>query len=592
MKDKIKKISRVLFSLLLIVSILGTINVLAEEVIFKITNISVNEKSSGVTVNDVSLSGETITNDVVFTDKDDYIKYEITLKNNTSDKYKILSISDDNDSEYLDYTYDDLSNIELNGGDEKTFTLTITYKKETTNSSIADKVVNLTLNYEKEDGTTGTTAITNNNKITNPKTGDNITLYIILGLVSITGLVITTVSRKRLSKSLMVIALTSTIILPLGVKANSNSFIIKFNNSIKEKEYTVTFNSNGGSSVDEIKVVKGNKVTKPSNDPEKDNKDFGGWYTTNSFDLEFDFDNTTITTDTEIFAKWDNKKTLEVGDLINYNANRKDKNGSSFDEPYTYTTTREEIDSYSVSSFSSLDNMSWKVLEIDENTGKIIIVAATDTPQQLTLNGAVGFKNAERLLNDIASVYGHGYGAKTVRSITIEDIEKYSSYDITTNVNSYGIAYGEEGIFPSSNLHAFKELSKTVDSNGVIKVTYDSDFFIPNESNPAQYTNTAYEYDPVDYMDEKIYKILIKDNKMRNYFQASRAIEFTQSTPWWVIRQIQYGKITYATLGWGINQERHITGYYTYRSAVCPIIELDPNVELKWDKANNTWNIE
>ena len=246
MKRVLKNISKVLFSLLLIFSIFGTINVLAEEVIFKITNISVNEKSSGVTVNDVSLSGETITNDVVFTDKDDYIKYEITLKNNTSDKYKILSVSDDNDSEYLDYTYDDLSNVELNGGDEKTFNLTITYKKETTNSNVTDKVVNLTLNYEKEDGTTGTTTITNNNKITNPKTGDNIYKYIIMGAISLIGLGITLSSKKRLSKSLMVMGIASTLIIPFGVKANSNSFIIKFNNTIKNADYNVVFNANGG----------------------------------------------------------------------------------------------------------------------------------------------------------------------------------------------------------------------------------------------------------------------------------------------------------------------------------------------------------
>ena len=246
MKRVLKNISKVLFSLLLIFSIFGTINVLAEEVIFKITNISVKEKSSGVTVNDVSLSGETITNDIVFTDKDDYIKYEITLKNNTSDKYKILSVSDDNDSEYLDYTYDDLSDVELNGGDEKTFNLTITYKKETTNSSITDKAVNLTLTYEKEDGTTGTTPITNNNKITNPKTGDNIYKYIIMGIISLIGLGVTLSNKKKLSKTLMVMGIASTLIIPFGVKANSNSFIIKFNNTIKNADYNVVFNSNGG----------------------------------------------------------------------------------------------------------------------------------------------------------------------------------------------------------------------------------------------------------------------------------------------------------------------------------------------------------
>ena len=259
MKKILKNISRVLFSLLLIVSIFGTFNVLAEEVIFKITNISVKEKSDKVTVNDVSLSGGSIVNDIVFTDKDDYITYNITFKNNTSDKYKILSITDDNDSDYLDYTYDDLSNTELNAGDEKTFNLTITYKQETNNLTISDKAVSLTLTYEKEDGTTGSETITNpdNNattgkvkestkNITNPKTGDNVTTYIILGIISLVGLTITTVSKKHLSKSLMAIALVSSIALPLGVRADSDKFIIKFNNNIKDVDFKITYNANGG----------------------------------------------------------------------------------------------------------------------------------------------------------------------------------------------------------------------------------------------------------------------------------------------------------------------------------------------------------
>ncbi|MBO6194837.1 MAG: hypothetical protein J6O56_00665 [Bacilli bacterium] len=272
MKKIFKGISRVVFSLLLIVSIFGAVNVLAEEVIFKITKIEVKEKSDKVTVNDVSLSGGLITNDIVFTDKDDFITYNITIKNNTSDKYKIKSITDDNTSTYLDYTYDDLTNVELDSGEEKTFNLTITYIQETTNLIISDQAVSLTLTYEKEDGTTGSETITNpdndgttNNDNTtttgevkgatettvNPKTGDNITFYIILGIISVTGLVITTVSKKKLSKSLMAIALVSSIALPLGVRADSDKFNIVLNNIIKVKRFVValegsnvTFESN------------------------------------------------------------------------------------------------------------------------------------------------------------------------------------------------------------------------------------------------------------------------------------------------------------------------------------------------------------
>lgn len=263
MKKIIKNITRVLFSLLLIVSIFGAFNVLAETVVFRITKIEVKEKSDKVTVNDVSLSGGQLKNDIVFTEKDDYIKYNITIKNATSDEYTIKSISDDNISPYLEYTYDDLSNVKLESGEEKTFELQIKYIQETDNLTISDQAVSLTLTYEKVDGTTGSETITNDDNnntnttptdngevkgtsIINPKTGDNITIYIILGIISLIGLAITTVSKKHLSKSLMAITVISMVAIPLGVRAESDKFIVKLNNSISVSHNTIIYNANGG----------------------------------------------------------------------------------------------------------------------------------------------------------------------------------------------------------------------------------------------------------------------------------------------------------------------------------------------------------
>ena len=255
MKNRMRFFSKFLFGLLLIFSLFSTINVLAEEVIFQITNISVKEKSSGVTVNDVSLSSGRLNNDIVFTDVNDYIKYNVTIKNNSSDVYTIKSISDDNNSEYLEYSYDDLTDVKVEAGSEKTFVLQIKYIQESTDSTVSNQSVSLTLTYEKADGTTGTETITNDsnngtnsgsNSIANPKTGDNINLYVLFGIISIIGLCVTTVSRKHLNKSLMSIAILSMIAIPFGVNADSDSFIISIDNTIKNADYNVVFNSNGG----------------------------------------------------------------------------------------------------------------------------------------------------------------------------------------------------------------------------------------------------------------------------------------------------------------------------------------------------------
>jgi hypothetical protein len=246
MKNIIKYVSSILFTVLLLFSVFKIVRVDAVDVPFKITNIEVKDKSSGVIINDVSINSGTITNDIVFSNKDDYIKYNVTFKNDSEKDYVIKSISDDNDSSNLEYTYDDLSNVKIEAGKEKTFELTLTYKLESSSVNISNKKVNLFLTYEDDEGNTFTDSLSNNGEndetitnpddtndetITNPnngqsnqnettkednktniinvpKTGDNLTKYIILLIISVIGLGITLINKKRLKKSLMVIVLT------------------------------------------------------------------------------------------------------------------------------------------------------------------------------------------------------------------------------------------------------------------------------------------------------------------------------------------------------------------------------------------------
>ena len=71
--------------------------------------------------------------------------------------------------------------------------------------------------------------------------------------------------------------------------------------------YLVQFDSQGGSDVDAQLLKSKTKATKPT-DPVKDGYQFGGWYTDAacSTDKKFDFDNTTVSADTTLYAKWTN----------------------------------------------------------------------------------------------------------------------------------------------------------------------------------------------------------------------------------------------------------------------------------------------
>ena len=78
----------------------------------------------------------------------------------------------------------------------------------------------------------------------------------------------------------------------------------------------VTFDSNGGSSVDAVKVIKGEKATKPA-DPSKQWNTFDGWYAQGA-EEPFDFENTPITENITLVAHWtENEIKTERGVYLN-----------------------------------------------------------------------------------------------------------------------------------------------------------------------------------------------------------------------------------------------------------------------------------
>ncbi|WP_426252360.1 InlB B-repeat-containing protein [Paenibacillus pabuli] len=66
---------------------------------------------------------------------------------------------------------------------------------------------------------------------------------------------------------------------------------------------TINFNSNGGSEVNEQTVYYGEKAIVPA-DPTKAGYTFAGWFTDSGWSQAFDFDNTTVTADITLYAKW------------------------------------------------------------------------------------------------------------------------------------------------------------------------------------------------------------------------------------------------------------------------------------------------
>jgi uncharacterized repeat protein (TIGR02543 family) len=86
-----------------------------------------------------------------------------------------------------------------------------------------------------------------------------------------------------------------------------NEEIRTYNNDSKitfKVDSIVSFNSNGGSNIENMLVEYNEKVAKPSNSL-RTSYTFGGWYKDNTtFKNKFDFENANITEDITLFAKW------------------------------------------------------------------------------------------------------------------------------------------------------------------------------------------------------------------------------------------------------------------------------------------------
>ena len=93
---------------------------------------------------------------------------------------------------------------------------------------------------------------------------------------------------------------------------------------------SITFNSNGGSSVSTILVISGKAASQPA-DPTKDGYIFGGWYTDSGLGTAVNW-SSTITSNKTYYAKWIAEPTITISETSRAFGDRKVNGG-----PYTMT---------------------------------------------------------------------------------------------------------------------------------------------------------------------------------------------------------------------------------------------------------------
>ena len=330
------------------VSILMSPMVNAASKDIEVTNIKVKDKSGTITVEEPTISNGEISSGIKFNEIDDFVTFELTLKNNESDKYKITSIEDNNENENIELEYDyDEDYIDEN----KTAKIRIkmTYKNKLVNQNMSLKDLSIKLNFEKEDGTSS-------NIVINPYTGDNILKYVVLFIMS--GLGIFFVKTKKRIKGYKIgniILLICIMLIPFAAIAKEEfKLSIKFSDiEIKGKfdVYNITIDSKDGSSIIIKNITYGEPIGKLP-EVEKEGYTFDKWVDEEGNEIT---EETIIKTPIEIEAKYNIIEYDITYDLNDGNLPSDKENPNKYTVEDEITLNNPEKEGYTFAGWTSSD---------------------------------------------------------------------------------------------------------------------------------------------------------------------------------------------------------------------------------------------
>ena len=294
---------------------------------------------------------------------------------------------------------------------------------------------------------------------------------------------------------------------------------------------------------------------------------------------------------------------LQVGDIINYSPS----GTYSWDRNYA-TSNSTATDTLSSSAGQSFNVSKWKVLSIDKSTGKIEMVPATTPSGTVTLQGAQGYNNAVKLLNDAcSSLYSDTSKGITARSITEEDFVKVGGTKwknkraAYTNVVKYGNQYGTphttNKYYPTMYKNeANNVIDGTKTESGLKQSEQTSLIAKTDEGATNGYLNAKtsiqpYQthYNTTDYATtasllEGYSSILLPKGSSTTYWVASRCVLLNSSFCGFNVRIVYSGYFN------AYNMFNSGTGVNGSSRAVFPVVSLSSQLLEK--AANGTYNVK
>ena len=139
---------------------------------------------------------------------------------------------------------------------------------------------------------------------------------------------------------------------------------------------------------------------------------------------------------------------FKIGDYVNYQPD---------DVTTAYDKFGEVYSGYANGDIGQDDNLSWRILNINEAEDVIELISDRPTTEKVAFKGARGYNNGVALLNDYCkNMYSNNSKGAIARSLNIEDIQDKMKIDETTKQKKYESYKSGNGINYKTGNYSYK----------------------------------------------------------------------------------------------------------------------------------------
>jgi len=288
----------------------------------------------------------------------------------------------------------------------------------------------------------------------------------------------------------------------------------------------------------------------------------------------------------------------EIGDYVEYTP---DLTTASYEVQAQYATSDNSVEDI----IHYRENLSWRILDIAPDGTHIKLISAAPTTLPLTLQGANGYNNGVRLINEICAIYGGSIG--TAQGIKIEDIEKYMTYDYHKYTNSRVDTGFYEGtaIYTSfgyrfyPNIFAEEKTGWVDGAQGTELDLSEQNAFVTGNTQAGgtgiKVTQTYFGRmtSSTDWSDSIYQTLLINNGSNLTYWISSRCVDATTSYATFYVRCVSSGGV------YGGHVYDSGDRPYSYSYGVRPVVTLDYDIQIDMNQKpigetspTNTWKLK